>query len=337
MIRVQGYQHSMHPLFINPLLQYVAILISSIVLLLYSGDRFVSASSSLATTFSIPKIFIGTLIVSFATSVPEIMVTIIATRSGSPDIAIGNAIGSYISNIGLVVGLTALIKPLRISMDILRKELPVLAIALACTIYLVTDGHLSPQDGIVLIVLFFVFVLYTLRYLRIHKETLEPLLIKKDTKDISTYTVCWKFTLHAVLLLVSSNFIVYSATNIAELLNISEMIVGLTIVAIGTSLPELSTTIMSVFKGEDDIAIGNIIGSNVYCITLILGIAILTTAEGINTERLWPEFLVMIISTTCLWLFSAKFDRTCQINRTEGCILVAIFIIYLYTITTHMS
>ena len=314
---------------------HLLVMGASILVLVYSGDQFVYRSGQLAEHFDIPKLFIGTIVVGFATSVPEIMVTLVATQTGRADIAIGNAIGSYISNISLVVGLTALIKPLQISMAVLRKELPLLAAALTLTIYLVIDGHLSPNDGYILIVFFFAFLGYTIHYMREHEEELSPLLISKE-KNVKTKTsiiLSW-FSVHLILLLTSSYYIVEAATNIAEILNLSEMLIGLSIVAVGTSLPELTTTLVSVWKKEDDIAIGNIIGSNVFCILFILGLAIVTTPQGINTEKLWPEFLIMIISTTCLWLFSAKFDNVCQINRLEGGVLFILFIIYLLLVIT---
>ena len=304
-----------------------------IVILMYSGDRFVALACQLARALATPTLFIGTLVVAFATSIPEILVTLIATQQGNSDIAVGNALGSYISNIALVVGFTAVVKPLSISMEVLRKELPVLAVALACAIFLVTDGHLSQLDGAILIVLFIAFLVFTIMYMLNNTKTLEPILNKDVNLPKNLPIVIVMFTFHLFLLLVSSYVIVDAATNIADILKISQMVIGLTVVAIGTSLPELTTTLFGVWRDEDDLAIGNIIGSNIFCLLFILGLAVACTPNGISTEKLWPQFIIMILTTTSLWLFSAKFDKVCQINRIEGSVLLAIFALYLATIT----
>lgn len=315
-----------------PLINSLLILSVSILVLCYSGERFVRAASDLAHHLRVPTLYIGTLIVGFATSLPEIFVTVIATQQGNSNIAVGNALGSYIANIGMVLGVTAIIKPLKISMAVLRKELPILAAALTCCIFLITDGHLSPSDGMVLIALFCAFLALTFYTIQTNEQQLAPYLSTKPPVQLNTITsLTIAFIWHLLLLLGSSYWIVYAATEIARILHISQMIVGLTIVAIGTSLPELVTSVVSVWKDEDDLAMGNIVGSNIFCILFILGLAIITTPGGINTEKLWPQFIMMILTTTCLWLFSAKFDKVCQINRYEGGLLLALFMVYLTT------
>ena len=315
-----------------PLITSLLILSVSVFVLCYSGERFVRCASGLAHHLRVPALYIGTLVVGFATSLPEIFVTLVATQQGNSKIAVGNALGSYIANIGMVLGATALIKPLKISMAVLRKELPILAAALTCCIFLITDGHLSPSDGVVLIALFLAFLAFTFYTIQTNQQQLAPYLSTKPPVQLNTVSsLSVAFSWHLLLLLGSSYWIVYAATEIARILHISQMIIGLTIVAIGTSLPELVTSVVSVWKDEDDLAMGNIVGSNIFCILFILGLAIITTPGGINTEKLWPQFIMMILTTTCLWLFSAKFDKVCQINRYEGGLLLALFAVYLTT------
>ena len=307
-----------------------------LILIVYAGEGFVRASVNIANIFKVPALYIGTFLIGFSTSVPEILVTFLASQSGSVDLAIGNVLGSYICNIGFVIGISALVKPLQISRETLEHSIPLLAISIITTaLLLMIDSKFNYLDGIILLVLFVGYLILCYLHIKKNKKrfTRDDVKLKEHPKKIKS---CILFTIFLLILLAGSHLMVISAEKIALILQINPLIVGLTIVAIGTSLPELTACIIAVLKDEHDIAIGNIIGSNIFCLLCVLSIPLLMAPTGsISPEKLWIPMVMMLILTTALWLFSAKFDKTCQISRLEGLFLVCITSIYLiYTINT---
>ena len=293
-------------------------------LIVFAGDGFVREAITIAHIFKVPTLYIGTFLIGFSTSVPEILVTYVASQSGSVDLAIGNVLGSYICNIGLVIGISAMVRPLRINSQTLEHSIPLLTLSIVITtLLLMIDSKFNHIDGIILLLLFFGYI--TLCYIHIHKN--KKRFTRQDiskanvikTKSLSKIKTCILFVLFLVLLLVGSEIMVESAKKIALSLNISPLIIGLTIVAIGTSLPELTACIIAVLKDEHDIAIGNIIGSNIFCLLCVLSVPLLMAPDGsITPEKLWIPMVMMLVLTSALWIFSAKFDKTCQISRFEG-------------------
>jgi len=299
-------------------------------LIAFAGDGFVKSSVKIAEIFQIPALYIGTFLIGFSTSVPEISVTYLAASKGAIDLSIGNVLGSYICNIGIVIGITALIKPLKVSSETLEHAIPLLTISIIITAaLLMINNNFSFIDGLILLVLFFVYLV--LCYIHITKNRKRFTRQQKNSTTTSTTVKALAgFVAFLGLLLLGSELMVNAARNIAVYLGVDELIIGLTIVAIGTSLPELTACIIAVMNDEDDIAMGNIIGSNIFCLLCVLSIPLLLAPPGsISPEKLWIPMVMMLVITTALWLFSAKFDKVCQISRIEGGILLSISIFYL--------
>ena len=303
--------------------------IAGLGLIILTGDGFVRSASRIAQMSGIPALYIGTFLVGFCTSVPEIVVTYIAANQGAIDLSIGNVLGSYICNIGIVIGTTAIIKPLKVNSETLEHAIPLLAIAIIITALLLVIGNtFSAIDGVVLLGLFFGYIL--LCYLHIRKHRKRFTTQQQSQRQNGTYTTYILFFLCLGGLLVGSEIMVNAARQIAILFSVDELIIGLTVVAIGTSLPELTACIVAAFREEDDIAMGNIIGSNIFCLLCVLSIPLLMAPPGsISPEKLWVPMVMMLLVTTALWLFSAKFDKICQISRLEGAVLLISTLTYL--------
>lgn len=309
--------------------------IIGLAIIVFAGDGFVNSAIEIAEIFQVPALYIGTFLIGFSTSVPEVIVTYVAAKSGSIDLSIGNVLGSYICNIGYVIGITAIIKPLKISGETLSRAIPLLAMSIIITaLLLMIDSKFSQLDGLILLSLFFGYLFLTYLHIKENRKRFTRKETHQPQQNQNFIKPCALFIVFLSLLLIGSKLMVSSAQSIAEAFKVSELIIGLTIVAIGTSLPELTACIAAVLKNEDDIAIGNIIGSNIFCLLCVLSIPLLIAEpDSISPEKLWIPLTMMLMITTILWLFSAKFDKTCQINRFEGGILVFVSTIYLiYTI-----
>jgi cation:H+ antiporter len=309
------------------------LLIIGFILLVKGADLFVEGSSRLAKAFKIPPIIIGLTIVAFGTSTPEAAVSISASISGSPGISIGNAIGSNLVNISLILGLTAFITPLQVQKKTILKEIPLALLASIALLVLLMDvqlqglssNSLSRSDGIILLLLFAVFLYYILEVALKNKNNQKHLL-----KPIEVKGTKWKNLIILVIGLIGlvggGYLVVYYGKEIALSLGMSETLVGLTIVAIGTSLPELVTSITAALKKESEIALGNIIGSNIFNILFILGTSA-TINPLILTQNLIFDIVLMISLTFIVLIFSYTHQR--KINRIEGLILALIYIAYL--------
>ena len=309
---------------------------AGLIIIVYAGDGFVKNAVEIAEIFRIPALYIGTFLIGFSTSVPELIVAYIAALSGSTDLSVGNVLGSYICNIGFVIGITAMVKPLKISTETLARAIPLLALSLFVTAFLlIIDNQFNYVDGLILLALFCVYLVMCFFHINRNRSRFTRKSTTETTIKRPVFWPCCMFIVFLGLLLLGSEMMVEAARDMARHFNVSELVIGITVVALGTSLPELTACIISVLRNEDDIAVGNIVGSNIFCLLCVLSIPLLLApANGISTEKLWIPLTMMLVVTAVLWIFSAKFDKTCQISRWEGLFLVAISTAYLVVTMT---
>ncbi len=302
-------------------------------LLIWSADKFLSAAASVATNFGVSKLFIGLTVVSVGTSAPEILVAITAAFNGNPLLAVGNAVGSNIANIGLVLGVTALIAPLPFSRSVLRAELPWLLMATGFALLLLFDRELSVTDGLLLLAALGV-ILYRLvqneKSSNAGKSEISET-IDDELEDIPTMTNKWAafwLVLGILVLVMSARLLVWGATQIAVLLGVNDIIIGLTIVAVGTSLPELAATVGAAIKGHSDIAIGNVVGSNILNILAVLSLPGLITPTVMENVALWRDCGMMLALTLLLALFAYAVNTRPVITRFEGAVMLLAWLGY---------
>ncbi|MGJ8631795.1 MAG: calcium/sodium antiporter [Glaciecola sp.] len=308
----------------------VVIFLIGLAVLSWSADRFVYGASALAKNIGVSPMMIGLTIVAMGSSAPEIVVSVTASLSGSPDTAVGNAIGSNITNIALVLGITALIKPLQVSSGTLKREFPLLFAMCLLAVYVLHDQMLTFHEGAFLIGMFFV-VLAGMGWLSVYVEKGDKLADDNESEiptGVSTSVAVLWVLVGLVMLPLSAHFLVESAVFIAKYFGISDLVIGLTIIALGTSLPELAACIAGVLKGEDDLAMGNIIGSNIFNILAVLGMPGLIAPGLIDPAAATRDMYVMLGLTVMLLVFSFNFVGTRRINRVEASILLASFIGY---------
>ena len=304
----------------------IAILAAGLVLLVWSAERFVSGAAVTATNLGVSNLIIGLTIVSIGTSAPEILVAISASLEAAPKLAIGNAIGSNIANIGLVLGVTAIAAQLPFSREILKNEVRWLIGATLLALFCLVNLFLSSMDGLFLLV-----GLGLILYLMFNKQSLKPQsqgIASRDFADIPSMPthkgVLW-LILGLLLLLISAQVVTKAAVEIANQLGIDELIIGLTVVAIGTSLPELAASVTAAVKGHAEIAIGNVIGSNILNILAVLAVPALMHPIAIDSIVLWRDYGVMTLLTVILIVF-AHWRGT--ISRFEGTLMFCIWIGY---------
>ncbi|MBW9264709.1 MAG: calcium/sodium antiporter [Candidatus Thiodiazotropha sp. (ex. Lucinisca nassula)] len=306
----------------------VAILVG-LVVLVWSADRFISGAAALADNLGVSPMLIGLTVVGFGTSAPEVLVSTMASFNGNPGLAIGNAIGSNIANIGLILGFTALLIPLSVHSSVLRREYPLLLAVSAMAFLLMWDGELNQFDGVILVVTLVAvlgWMIYTAK-----TGAADPIAGEFDAEiphDIPTQKAIVLLLGGLIFLLLSSRLLVWGATNVASALGVSDVIIGLTIVAIGTSLPELAASITSALKGEDDLAIGNVIGSNLYNLLAVLSIPGLVAPGAYSPEVMERDLPVMMVLTMFLFFMGHGLGKQGRINRLEGLLLLLCFIGY---------
>ena len=313
-----------------------AAILAGFLLLIWSADRFVIGASGIALNFGVSPLIIGLTIVGFGTSAPEMIVSGVAAYEGTPSLAIGNALGSNITNIALVLGTTALVIPLTVHSRILKREYPIMFVIMLLAWVLLWDNELGRIDGLILIVGMFALMGYITmmglrekKYTDNSKDPLEEEFAEEIPKDMSTaMAFLWLF-IGLIVLLISSRLLVWGAVNIAHEYQVSELVIGLTIVAIGTSLPELAASIASALKNEHEIAIGNIIGSNMFNLLGVLGIPGIMTGTLLEPSVLNRDYPVMIGLSILLFIFAYGFKRDGRLNRYEGGILLACYIGYM--------
>lgn len=308
-------------------------IIFSIALLVWSADKFVEGAASLARNFGMSPLLIGLTVVSLGTSAPEILVSVTAALAGASGIAIGNAVGSNIANIGLVLGVTALISPLPIRSALARKELPILALVTLGAGLLLLDLNLNRTDAALLFTGLCLTLYFFATY---HPENSTAQPFEKEEQEalphLKTGLAVFWFLVGLLLLIISSKALVWAATDIAQLLGVSDLIIGLTIIAIGTSLPELAASIASVLRGHHDIALGNVIGSNIFNLLAVMSLPAAIAPYSFSAEVLWRDYGVMASLTALLILFcyfGILRGRTIKINRMLGSLFVIIYGAYL--------
>lgn len=304
--------------------------IFGIFLLLYSADIFVDGASDTAKYFNIPSLLIGIVIIGFGTSMPELVVSFISGIEKTPGIAIGNAYGSNIANIALILGTTALISPVIVNKSILKKELPILTFVTLVSLFLILDKNISRVDSIILLFLFLGFMSYLIfDGLKASQNIKENESLKKEKENISILKAILFVLIGLVLLVVSSKILVWGAVKIAASLGVSELVIGLTVVAVGTSLPELASSIVSARKNEHDLTFGNIIGSNIFNTLACVGIAGSIMPFSISKDIIFRDMGVLIFLTLILFLMGYNFkNKQGKISRFEGAFLLACYIAY---------
>jgi len=313
----------------------VLILLIALTFLVWSADKFVLGASSLARNIGVSPMIIGLTIVAMGSSAPEMMVAASASLQGNPDTAIGNAIGSNITNIALVLGLTVLVKPVVISSSIIKQELPLVLFLTFLTYWMLSDNIFSFWEGLILLVGFFTFIatllIRSLKQRKNHNPD-DPMLTEAEKelpKATSNLKSVFWLVIGMVLLIVSAHYLVQSAVFIAKAFNISDLVIGLTVIAIGTSLPELAASIASVMKKEHDLALGNIVGSNIFNILAVLPFAGLIAPGPVNPEAITRDIPIMIAITLLLFVlcFSRRFGYF-RMTRLKGALLFLSFVGY---------
>ena len=301
-----------------------------LALLVWSADRFVEGSAITARHFGMPPLLIGMVIVGFGTSAPEMVVSVLAASQANPGIALGNAYGSNITNIALILGLTAIINPITVHSQVLRKELPILTAVTVLTAWLIWDEKITRSDALTLLSMFGALMAWTLwqgskrRTDSLGRQMEQELEVRK--MPIRRAILWLGFGL--ILLIVSSRILVWGAVEIARGFGISDLIVGLTIVAIGTSLPELASSIIAAWKKEHDIALGNILGSNLFNTLTVVGIAGTIQPMTVAPEILSRDIPVMALLTVSLFVIGYGFRGPGRINRIEGAVLLIFYVGY---------
>ena len=311
---------------------YLLAVVLGFALLVWSADRFVDGAASTAKHLGMPSLLIGILIVGFGTSAPEMVVSAIAAYEGNPGLALGNAIGSNIVNIALILGITAIVAPIAVNSKIVKKEIPLLLLIVLFTGYLLLDNTLTLFEGVILLAGFFALVLWSVfAAFRSRGDSFEDQMDIELNEDIMSLKVGIMWLVFGLILLIaSSRLLVWGAVGVANSFGVSDLIIGLTIVALGTSLPELAASVIAARKGEHDIAIGNVVGSNMFNLLAVIGIAvIIAPMNSIPLEVLQRDWTIMLLLTIALFVMAYGFKgRNGRINRVEGTILILCYAAY---------
>lgn len=307
------------------------ILILGFAALVWSADRFVYGAAALAKNLGVPTLIVGLTVVAMGSSAPEMMVSASAALANKTDTAVGNAVGSNITNILLVLGITALLRPLSVSSSTLKREIPLVLIISIATWYIFSDNFFSFAEGIALIIGFVVFIA-GLIFIALKAKNQDDPFITEACDDVpnnvpTKKAVFW-LVIGIILLPVSAHFLIGSAVDIAKYFGLSDLVIGLTIIAIGTSLPELAASIAGVLKNENDLALGNIVGSNIFNILAVLPLAGLINPSAVDPSIASRDVLIMIGATIALIVMSLNFRGKQRINRVEGGLLISAFVIY---------
>lgn len=309
------------------MLMSIGALLAGLVLLVWSADRFVAGSAATARNLGVSTLIVGLTVVGFGTSAPELLVSGIASFTGNPDLAVGNAIGSNIANVGLILGICALVRPLTLHSRALRRELPLLLAIMLGALALLADGTLSRPDGIVLLAGMGGLIGW-LVWLGLKTGADDPLTaeILSDVPDEMPLgrALMW-LVIGLLVLLGSARMMVWGAVNIAQSFGIPDVVIGLSVVAIGTSLPELAASLAATLKGEDDIAIGNVLGSNMFNLLGVLGLPGVIAPGKIPPEVLTRDFPAMLVLTLLVFVVGWGTRQPARLPRPAGLLLLASF------------
>ncbi len=320
------------------MIEAVAFLIVGLIILVWSADKLVFGSAALARNFGISPLVIGMTILAMGSSAPEMMVSATAALDGKTDTAVGNVLGSNIANIALILGITAIIKPLSISSPVLRREFPLMIGVTLLAGAIMWNNHLGFYEGVLLFVLFAVFILAMLKISRNEQKNNDVLLTEQESEvpeGVSNPKATFWVVIGLILLPISAQLLVDNAVVIAKYFGMSDLVIGLTIIAIGTSLPELAASLAGVLKGEDDMAVGNIVGSNVFNILAVMGIPGILNPSVLSEHAMGRDFWVMLGVSIMLVIMALGKSRS--INRIEGSILFASFLAYQIYLFMNMT
>ncbi len=314
-------------------------IIGGFILLVWGADRLVAGASATARNLGVSPLIIGLTIVAFGTSAPELIVSAMAAIEGNPGLAVGNAIGSNIANIGLILGLTALTYPLRVESEVLKREYPLLMLIMIASFIMAADQLFSRTEGWLMLSGLVALIIWMVRF-GLRRGPQDPL-AKEFAAEIPSnmpmrVAVMW-LLVGLVILPLSSNFLVRGAISIARTLEVSDAVIGLTIVAFGTSLPELAATLTSALRREDDLAIGTVIGSNMFNILGVLGIAATINPAQVDELMLKQDFPVMFLLTVLLFFMAYGINGPGRISRKSGALLLLIYFCYHILVWTTAS
>lgn len=309
---------------------YLAAIALGLVLLVWSAGKFVDGAATAARFAGFSPLLIGMVIIGFGTSMPELVVSALASAQGNAGVALGNVYGSNIVNIGLILGLTAMLSPITVASKVVRKELPILLGITLVSGFPLLDGLLGLNEAVGLLILFFMMMIWTFRSAAQGKG---DILDEEFTREMSARSMSlrkslfWLF-LGLLVLIASSRLLVLGAVGIAKMLGVSDLVIGLTIVAIGTSLPELASSLAAIRKNEHDLALGNIIGSNIFNLLVVVGIAGAVSPMRFEPAVLHRDWIVMTVLTAVLLPLCLGFRRPGRVNRLEGLLLMVAYLAY---------
>ncbi|NYS61546.1 calcium/sodium antiporter [Vreelandella salicampi] len=305
--------------------------VGGLILLIWSAEKFIEGAAATSRWLGLSPLLIGMLVIGFGTSAPEMMVSVLAALQGSPGLAVGNAYGSNIANIGLVLGFVALLAPLAVHSSVIRREMPVLFAVTLLTGLMLWDGFVARWEAIILLLVLLTFI--TISIVKSRGEQ-DDVLVDEVASTLESHpmtrgkAVAWTL-IGLALLVASSRFLVWGAVEIATAFGVSELIIGLTVVAIGTSLPELASSISALRRNEHDMVLGNVVGSNLFNTLGVVGLAGVITPIQTGSEVLSRDWIVMVVMTILMVVFAFSWrGRSRRINRVEGGTLLLLFVAY---------
>ncbi|MEE4361665.1 MAG: calcium/sodium antiporter [Pseudomonadales bacterium] len=313
------------------MLSYLLAILGGLLLLIWSADRFIEGAAITAARLGIPPLVVGMIVVGFGTSVPEMLVSALASLGGNPALALGNAYGSNIVNVTLILGLTALVAPITVQSGLLRRELPILAVISFTSGLLLLGGGLTRWESLLLLVAFLALVSWTLlSSLRSGDDALKAEFeAEVEAHDMALPRALFRLVVGLTFLVVASRLLVWGAVEVALVLGVSELVIGLTIVALGTSLPELAASLVAIRKQEHDIALGNVLGSNMFNLLAVVGIAgAIAPIPDVEVDLVRRDWPVMLAVTLLLVGFCLPRRGVRRIGRLAGGTLLAIYVAY---------
>ena len=308
----------------------IAEMIAGLLLLIWGADRFVHGAAATARNLGLAPLLIGLTVVAFATSAPEILVSVVAALRGETGLAVGNAIGSNIANIGLVLGTVALLKPIEMTSATLRREMPALLAVSLLTVSLFLDSYLSRVDGFVLLTGLVIVMVWLVR-LGVRSSSSDPMsadYAAEIPRDLSMSAALIWLVVGLAALLFGAEFMVDAAVDVARRIGVSELVIGILLVSLATSLPELAVSLVSAMKGEYGLALGNIVGSNTFNSLAVIGAAAVIGPSPLPPSVLSLHIFVMVAFTLVLFAMCYDYDGKGQISRVEGAALVLAFLAY---------
>lgn len=314
----------------------ILAIVAGLVLLVWSADRFIDGAAATARHFGMSPLLIGMVIVGFGTSAPEMVVSLMSALEGSPGIALGNAYGSNITNIALILGITALISPIVVQKQIVKVEIPMLLAVTALAAYQLLDGNLSLIDGVIMLSVLLGYMIWTVKSnLKGADNIVEDIADEPANSRMPLKKGLFWLVAGLVILVLSSRLLVWGAVEVAQNMGVSDLIIGLTVVAVGTSLPELASSVSAARKGEHDIAIGNVVGSNLFNTLAVVGLATVISPMDVPPEILTRDIAIMSALTVLMLVFCLGKGGAGQIGRLKGLILLGSYAAYTaYLIST---